>query len=191
MIEIRWATPTVCDRAASVAALSADERRRMERLRCEEDRDRFAIAWWLARRTLHEIIGTTQLQFTRECRLCGNPAHGKPRLVDGGPSFSISHAGDRVILAVSDAGEVGVDVEVIRSIDELAGLVLHPSEAPVVDEALMRIWVRKESVIKASGHGLLMPMTTFALSDPPFGASVRDVAADDGYLAATAQLPAG
>jgi phosphopantetheinyl transferase len=51
------------------------------------------------------------------------------------------------------------------------------------------MWTRKEAVLKASGEGLVVPMTSVIVAAPPYGARVRDVPADDGYVAAVAELP--
>ena len=84
---------------------------------------------------------------------------GKPRLA-GGPQFSFSYSGHWVVVAVSDE-PVRIDVERIRPLRlGNARLVLTPSEQEHVqlaanrDEALLRIWTRKEAVSKAAGLGM-------------------------------------
>ena len=93
--------------------------------------------------------------------------------------FSLSHSGDRVVLAVVMGAEVGVDVEREgdRDIDRLARLaemVLTEAERGVLaalplDErrrAFHAYWSRKEAVLKATGHGLAAPMTALHVSPP-------------------------
>lgn len=76
--------------------------------------------------------------------------------------FNISHAGEYVMLAVSDA-EVGCDIEKIGPVSPgVARLTLSPEERQrlaACDEAgkellFCRYWVLKESYLKATGEGL-------------------------------------
>ena len=171
----------------------------MLRYQQQADRDRFEIAWSMTRRVLGELTDTDPraLTFERRCQHCEDRRHGKPRLVSQardagrGLDFSISHAADRVVLAVTDTGLVGVDVEAgTNTVDELAGMILHPDEPIASGADLLRVWVRKEAVLKATGHGIARPMIDVNLDDLPAGAGVRDVDADDGYVAAIATFPA-
>ncbi len=162
----------------------------MERLRLPADRARFVTAWTLARHVLSRTVGRApvDLVFTRECVLCGHPSHGKPRLLDSTVDFSLSHAGDRVLLAVSETLLVGVDIEErARPIGDLAGQILHPDESGSTED-LLRVWVRKEALLKASGHGLVKPMTQLSLANPPVGSSTNDLPVGGRYLAAVATL---
>ena len=175
------------------AILSPQESERMNRYVCQGDRDRYLVAWSLVRRVMAELTdsGPRPLSFVRTCKLCGHPSHGKPRLPGSGIDFSLSHSGDRILLGVSRVGEVGVDVEQTgRPIDHLARLVLHPDEPQVTGPDLLRVWVRKEACLKATGQGLVFPMSQFTMAGPPSGAILRDIPADAGYLAATAEIPA-
>lgn len=64
------------------------------------------------------------------CARCGEP-HGKPRVAHpGAPEVSISHAGDRVLVAVSMAGPVGVDVEAAESKADVSELAPTSSRRP-------------------------------------------------------------
>lgn len=175
------------------AILSPEELERMDRYVCQADRDRYLVAWSLVRRVMGEITDSDPRHpsFVRTCTLCGHPSHGKPRLPGSGIDFSLSHSGDRILLGVSSDGEVGVDVEQTgRSIDHLARLVLHPDEPHVVGLDLLRVWVRKEAGLKATGRGLVFPMNQFTMADPPSDAILHDIPADAGYVAATAEIPA-
>jgi 4'-phosphopantetheinyl transferase len=175
---------------AAESLLAPDELARMRRFARPADRLRYLTAWSLVRRTLAELSGRhpADLRFDRTCPLCGHASHGKPRLVDSPWEFSLSHAGDRVLLAVAENRPVGVDVEPADApVDTVAHLVLHPDDPPVTGPELVRIWVRKEAIAKVTGHGLARPMTSFAASPDPPGLVVRDLP-DDGYLAALATV---
>jgi 4'-phosphopantetheinyl transferase len=102
----------------------------------------------------------------RTCVHCGSRTHGRPYLVDGGElDFSVSHSGDWIVIAVVGVGRVGVDLEFHRlpdRIDDLSSAILSPAEAaeyrslPGSDRStwMYRTWVRKEAVIKLTGHGI-------------------------------------
>jgi 4'-phosphopantetheinyl transferase len=179
------------DLEAAETLLAPDELARMRRFAREEDRLRYLTAWSLVRQTLADLTGQRpqDLRFARTCTLCGHASHGKPRLVDSSWEFSLSHAGDRVLLAVAENRPVGVDVErADAAIDNVAHLVLHPDDPPVTGPDLVRIWVRKEAIAKVTGHGLARPMTSFPASPAPPGLTVHDLPDDDGYVAALATV---
>lgn len=89
---------------------------------------------------------------------------GKP-LLDEGPSFSISHSGDHVLVALAAEGRLGVDVEAVRPLRDLPGLArtsfgpdeyAHVMQIPEAERLLpfFRTWTRKEAMLKALGCGL-------------------------------------
>ncbi len=87
--------------------------------------------------------------------------------IDGGPHFSLSHSGRYTVCAVADC-EVGVDIEhprentarlAKRFFTESENERLAASDAP--DEEFCRIWVVKESYIKATGMGFKTPLNSF------------------------------
>jgi len=107
-----------------------------------------------------------------ECPRCGSAAHGRPRLA---PTASLRHpahvslarAGELSVVAVTDAGPVGVDVEAEGAAD-VAGLgdvVLHPGERTTSPPDLTRVWVRKEALLKAYGIGLAVDPGDLRLDD--------------------------
>lgn len=146
-----------------VETLSQEERDRAARFHRERDRQRFFAAHGLVRALLGRYVGAepAALEFVAGER-------GKPRLAAPGPSFNLSHAGGWVVLAVAEAGEVGVDVEVMSRGEawrEVAAAALGPSEAgwlrglPEFEQepAFYRLWTAKEAVAKAAGEGLSLP----------------------------------
>ncbi|MDZ7323894.1 4'-phosphopantetheinyl transferase AcpT [Kosakonia sacchari] len=88
---------------------------------------------------------------------------GKPAFAGDLPLwFSLSHSGDHIALLVSDEGEVGCDIEVIRPRNNwrsLANAVFSQAEHREIEQehpaqqldAFWRIWTRKEAIIKQRG----------------------------------------
>ena len=83
----------------------------------------------------------------------------------GGPHFNISHSGNRAVCALNTAGRIGVDIEVIEPIDfddfqtqftPLEWTAIRSAPDPVA--AFYRFWTAKESLIKADGRGLEIPL---------------------------------
>ena len=142
-------------------------------------------------------------------------AEGKPRLVEdrqsclsgqaGSPvlHFNISHAAERVVMAVSTQ-PLGVDIEgprIVKDAAHIAQRFFAPEEqAAVVDQAaFFAIWTAKEAVIKATGLGLSQALDSFVVHpeldrytpvqsrDASLsGLNVRSFALDGGYRGAVA-----
>ena len=100
--------------------------------------------------------GLDELQYSRE---------QKPFLPVG-PHFNISHSASRVVCIVSEEGRVGIDLEYIAeevSLDPFRSQ-FTPAEwfairsANVPREIFYQFWTAKESVIKADGRGLGIPL---------------------------------
>ena len=115
--------------------------------------------------------------FERTCATCGSHRHGKPSVVDGtGLSVSLSYAGGLALVGLSWSGEVGVDVEEVdeSDFDGFNAVTLADVEVPALDAlsgddlrlARARVWARKESVLKATGHGLVVDPRQVVVSGP-------------------------
>ncbi|EFB0121350.1 4'-phosphopantetheinyl transferase AcpT [Salmonella enterica] len=88
---------------------------------------------------------------------------GKPAFSVGTPLwFNLSHSGDTIALLLSNEGEVGCDIEVIRPRDNwrsLANTVFSLGEHAEMEAerperqlaAFWRIWTRKEAIVKQRG----------------------------------------
>lgn len=179
--------PDATSLAAAFAALPEWRRRKAEELRFEADRRRSVAAWMLLRQVLAEkgldadSLPVTENEF-------GKPAFD-PSL---GIHFNLSHAGERVMVAVSDL-PVGCDVERIVPIDDemlKAGLAdlertrLAALSGEARDRAFIRLWVRKESYVKAVGRGMDIDFSTFSALDAPPSTdwSWQDFDYGDGHL---------
>lgn len=86
---------------------------------------------------------------------------GKPSILDG-PHFNLSHSDDFAVIAVDPEREIGIDLEtgsVVLSHDEMTH-VLSPDELAesrercLTNADFLRLWVRKEAVLKALGKGV-------------------------------------
>jgi 4'-phosphopantetheinyl transferase len=166
-----WARPVAPEDAPGlVGLLDAHERERLVRFRRADDRARYLTAHALVRLVLGGDGATAAaLVFDRTCR-CG-AAHGKP-VLPGGPGFSLTHAGELVGVAVRPDEAVGLDVEQVRDVADLAALAEHvysPAErarAASPDRiGFFRRWTRKEALLKATGDGLATPMSAITLAD--------------------------
>ena len=149
--------------------LSMSEADRAGRLKSSQAKNRF-------------IAGRGMLRDTLGGYLCNDPAevriatgeHGKPFLADGAMDlrFNLSHVDEIMVLAVSAAVEVGVDIERIdagKAIHDMARLAFSRQEqeellalpASRQPEAFYRCWVCKEACLKACGRGFSLSGSSF------------------------------
>ena len=89
-------------------------------------------------------------------------AKGKPFFPDFPHNhFNFSHSGEWVLCALSDEGEVGVDIETIRPRkDSLPRYVLSEEEFAAFDgswEDFFRLWTLKEAYVKYQGASIFPP----------------------------------
>ena len=176
--QVWWATTTAVP-PDLVRLLDAGERERLSRLYREEDRALFLAAHALARIVLsaHMRMDPRAIRLSNICRYCG-AQHGKPQIDPPSPlDFSISHSGQRAVIAVAAGAAVGVDVEFVTPLwddSALVSMMLSNSEKLIVDgfqgrarhEALSRYWTRKEAILKATGHGLAISPASITVSNP-------------------------
>ena len=210
LVDVWWFdTRDVTVGPAGLAVLDQGERDRAAAFLFPADRHRYQVAHLMLRRALAGYTGTPpgRLRLGRErCPHCGAP--GKPVLLAGAgtvPSFSLSHSGDMVIIAVAGR-PVGVDVErdAARCVCSLAQ-ALHPADAawvaglgePGRHEAIITCWVRAEAVLKCTGQGIGHGLGGFpvrpgqAAARRVNGCTVRQLPAPPGYRAAVALAGTG
>jgi 4'-phosphopantetheinyl transferase len=153
------------------ALLSDDERARQRSFVSPELRRRFGAA----RAGLRTLLGRHLDLDPRSLAFVTNE-FGKPRLAGNGHvHFNLSHCEERAVLAISDAAEVGIDLERERPLEhaDLAKRYFHPNEVVAIaascDEAEQRrafflVWTLKEAVVKALGTGLSTPLDSFEVA---------------------------
>jgi 4'-phosphopantetheinyl transferase len=174
--ELYWASVALLS-AAHDGLLSPIERKRCMDLRQREDRARFVLATALLRLAAGRWLQRPpeRVAVDRTCDRCLEP-HGRPHLVGTGLHASISHAGEYAAVALSDVAPIGVDIERIGRVAyaPLLGAVCTASERRHVtsDADFYAYWTRKESVLKATGIGLSLPMTDVVVTPPADAARV-------------------
>lgn len=176
-VQIHWMRTAQLSEAM-VLLLDEDTRRRAASIAHPSARHRFLAGRALTLLALAPALGVAPQHvppFDRRCEHCGGP-HGRPRLSGSGLGFSLTRSGDLVAVATFRAGDaaVGLDLEprtmapsALPGLDDLLapGEVLEPGSAQGNRaHALLRTWTRKEAVLKATGHGLAVPMREVQLS---------------------------
>ena len=82
----------------------------------------------------------------------------------------MSHSGDVVAVAITAAGRVGVDVEIVKWFSDfglIATVCTDAEQAFVQTPAdLYAYWTRKEAVLKATGEGMQLDMTDVLVAPP-------------------------
>lgn len=175
--QVWWARPSAA-LPVLLDLLDEGERARWSRFLREEDKARYLVSHAMLRLVLaaHSGIPPRDIRFSTICRYCGQ-SHGKPELAegDGGLQFSLSHSGEQAVVAVCRAVPLGIDVEQAKPERDRVPLiptVLSEAERRAIealprdrqDLAFLRYWTRKEALLKATGHGLAIPLTSLTVT---------------------------
>ena len=189
--------------------LSCDERARAARYHSEAHRRRFICG----RAALRLLLGGYLGAEPKALRLCYQ-TNGKPYVADlpDALSFNVAHCEGLALIAVARNGDIGVDVERVRwleDFDELVNRFFSKREAALFrdlpwetkPEAFFNLWTRKEALLKATGGGICNSLdrveVTFLPGEParllslPSEVGVDewtlcDLAPESGYAAALA-----
>ncbi len=181
-------TPTECSlflsatdldvdqRYADASLLSKEEKERANQFRYRLHRDRYIRGRTFLRETLARHLSLSpraiQLKYGES---------GKPRLSDDYGSklfFNASHCENRYVLAISNHGEVGIDIENGRELPDESELVerffsesekaeYHRLPAELKRAGFYNGWTRKEAILKAKGTGLTLPLDSFSVALDP------------------------
>ncbi|GGT79245.1 MULTISPECIES: 4'-phosphopantetheinyl transferase family protein [Streptomyces] len=162
------------------ALLNPAERERAGRFRRDRDRRDFVAAHLLVRLCAARLLSVdpADVAFAQHCPGCDRGGHGRPLLGDRPDvHLSLSHSAG-VIAAAAGPAPIGVDVERLDQAPDglIEERVLAPAELGLVRShadpkaAFLRLWVRKEALIKV-GRAELDTMGDLDLSalplDPP------------------------
>jgi 4'-phosphopantetheinyl transferase len=161
--------------ASAERTLSPSEHARAAQFVFPTDARRYRAAHAVLRRLLGEHCGWPD---HREFTVA---PHGKPHLHGCAHVFNLSHSGSAALIGIATGEDIGVDIEMLRGIDDvwpLAEQVLSagecnelrgvpPAEAP---RAFLVAWTRKEACLKAVGSGLSLAPRDFEVG---LGAGLR------------------
>jgi 4'-phosphopantetheinyl transferase len=204
--------------------LDETERGRFDGLRKVQDRRAFLTSRILLKTTVGRLADTPPelVRLAYHCPRCDR-SHGRPVVVAPpaavGWHVSLSHTSRQVIVAATDAGPVGVDIETTAStmFRGFDGVALTNAERTEVERcapaaranARAVYWARKEAVLKATGYGLAVDPAALEVSAPhlpavltewhadeprPQHVQLSDLSVDDDHVAAVvvlAQMPVG
>lgn len=157
-----------------IACLSSAELGRAARFLRERDRRRFLAARCALRQRLAQHLGVS----AGALRFVEGP-EGKPFLADAPRChFNLSHSEDLALVGIGDRSELGVDIEVLRPVDDAQPLARSHFTAAEFDAmmalderaraaAFLRIWTRKEACLKALGTGLSIAPSSFEVGLEP------------------------
>ena len=197
--------------AAPAALLSAEELEHAARFHFARDAARYRLCRAMLRLGLGWYLGQNPRRIVLRAG-----RFGKPYLASGaGLYFNVAHSAGLGAIAFSARGEVGIDVEAEnRSVEamDIASAYFTARETALVAaatgpdrlKAFLRIWTRKEAVLKAVGCGIPNGLNQVdvtreqvffdgaAITPADFGKSdwlVRDLKPLEGFAGAIAAAP--
>lgn len=142
-----------------------DFQEKIKRFRRWQDAQSSLLGRLLLLKGIKEIYNqdfqSKELQYTK---------YNKPYFENNLIRFNISHSGEMVFCALSDKFEIGIDVEMVSDI-EIADFKSQFTEnewSKIIfskdkKDSFFDCWTQKESVIKAHGHGLTIPLKSFEI----------------------------
>ena len=169
-MELQWRDIRRMDAEENITLLkntTPQRRKRIENMADEEDRKRTIAGELLARELLAARLAVAPEQVPLDWE-----EDGKPLVGESGLYCSISHSGPFVVCAVAER-PVGVDVEVIRSVEEkFIRRICNEKELHYIrygDAGCLRrfweCWTAKEALFKLTGKGPLLTLSALDLPD--------------------------
>jgi 4'-phosphopantetheinyl transferase len=150
--------------------LSIEEQRQADGYHFERDRISYIISHIALRRLISHYtrIPPNKINFTKN-------NFGKPYIDYEGLYFNLSHTTGKTIIGFFNQ-EIGIDIEYLDQeldIDELIPLIMSNKEqkilkqlqAPAKKNMFIKLWTRKEALLKAIGSGIHDDITTLDVSN--------------------------
>lgn len=163
-------TPSDICLAQAVTRLPTHEQQRSASFKNTRHGNWWAYVHLVMRNILGKYIGCDGSDLTFQYSSNNKPSLAlvhEPKLF-----FNLTHCSDIALLAVNDCGELGVDVENIKRLSDMRLVVKHffskaeqqyfaQLHGDKKVDVFYEIWTQKESVIKANGGGLSLPLDAF------------------------------
>ncbi|MBC6903984.1 4-phosphopantetheinyl transferase [Saccharophagus sp. K07] len=170
--------------------MTADEHTKWERYRFDKDKHQHLVTRALIRHTLslyQPSVAPADWRFEKN-------QHGKPSIVNPLEKplfFNLSHTQKLATIAVTHSALVGVDVERIKTVDQVRGLAercfteeenayIFRGDADAVLWRFFKLWTLKEAYLKALGCGMSLSLQALSFSPKSTPIQVRfDESHDD------------
>jgi len=163
--------------AALAATLTPDEEARAARFRFDIHRRRYVVGRGVLRALLGAYLGVPPARLRFDYRERGKPDLAAPWR-RAGLSFNLSNSEDLALAGFVRGGDLGVDVEFLKEMPDLAEIASRFFSATEVAalacvpeaqkrEAFFNCWTRKEAYLKAVGVGLAAPLDSFVVTLAP------------------------
>lgn len=153
--------------------LSADEKEKASKFKFQIHRDRYVFFHACLRDILARYLNCSpnMLVFHKDL-------HGKPYLDKNHIQFNLSHSENEAILGITNAVEIGVDIEKInleKNYDDIARRFFSRSEYAYLEQlsgkekmdTFFQLWTHKEAFVKATGRGLSQQLKSFSIGLAP------------------------
>lgn len=141
------------------------EQERLETIHHEGER----LLFMAAHQLLHHLLDKLD---------CKKPvfyeSNGKLAVINNDYYISLSHAQGRIIVVATKIGLIGVDIELVTSIDHIiSDVVFSEKEKNWLKElesdqdkieTFFQLWTMKEALLKATGQALLIDPTQFTIN---------------------------
>ena len=159
--------------SALAADISAEESAVARRFKFPILERRYVLAHGVLRRVLSSYLGIPPLDIAFRRTVTGKPHLDRKH--DSQLFFNLSHCENTAAIAVTAAGEVGVDLERQRFVPDHLDIARHhfakaeyeqiAAASPGRADALFFLcWTRKEAFVKATGEGLTRPLRSFTVT---------------------------
>lgn len=151
--------------------LSEGEIKRTSRFAFIEHANRYAAAHGFLRLLLSKYLKVSP----QEIELSEAPGQ-KPaiRIPVSSLKFNISHSEEKILIAINESDEIGVDIEKVKkdfNIQEIIQSKFSKEEQRQINNAqnktelFYKFWTRKEAVLKTSGEGIADQLEKINVSD--------------------------
>jgi 4'-phosphopantetheinyl transferase len=155
-----WIADLDGDHGTTERSLTERERERAGKYRMERVRRQYITARGLLRQLLGAYLNIPGIRVPIDYE-----DTGKPFVVGRPLSFNLSHSENLAAFAFTASGRLGVDIEVERTVANADALVerffTEPElqayqglEADLRPRAFLKMWTRKEALLKAMGQGI-------------------------------------
>ena len=171
--------------------LAPEERERAAKFHFERDRKSFVVR----RSVMRAVLGSYLRMAAADVPLVYEE-WGKPRILasNGDPPlhFNFSHSRGLALCAVGRFAALGVDVEKLRPMPEMAEIgatFCSPQENALIKgasddqrlEVFFDVWTRKEAYLKATGQGLASSLAQIDCSEAAPGWTLHSLSPAQGY----------